>query len=199
MMSMAVLLNGCFGTTPPSRFYSLTPRESHEIALSNNPELFIMVGPVEIPSYLDRSQIVTRTGRNEMAVAEFDCWSGKLEEEITRLLINTLSEQLTPKGIAVVSWRSNFSTAQRRMFRIPVNIHRFDGTLGETVVLSADWGLLGSKEKGESLILQLTTITEEVKGKGYDELVAAMGRVLVRFGKVMAGRISSVLPANTKD
>jgi len=199
MMSMVLLLTGCFGTTPPARFYSLTPRESHEIALRNNPDRFLMVGPVEIPSYLDRPQIVTRTGRNEVDVAEFDCWSGKLEEEITRLLINTLSEQLAPKGIAVVSWRSTFTSLNRKMLRIPVNIHRFDGTLGETVVLSADWGLLGIKEKEESLLVQQTTITEEAKGKGYDELVAAMGRALVRLGKEMASRISSVLPANTKD
>jgi uncharacterized lipoprotein YmbA len=196
---MAVAMSGCFGTTPQSRFYSLTPRESSEVSFPNGPNVFLEVGPVTIPSYLNRNQIVTRTGRNEIAIAEFDRWGGYLDEEITRLLVINLTERLAPKGIAVIPWRSVSLPEAPTAYRISVSLNRFEGTPGETVVLSAVWGLLVKKEHGEeSLLTQETTLSEEVKGRGYDALVTAMGNTLDRLGKEMGDRISSALPAKTK-
>ena len=196
LLCMALSLNGCFGTTPPSRFYSLTPQEYHTVSFSNAPHVYVKIGPIAIPSYLDRRQIVTRTGRNEIVVSEYDLWGGSLEEEITQLLVGSLAEQLVPKGIVVIPWRSLPVQEGGTTYRIFVSVNRFDGTPGETAVLNAFWGLLQKKEKGEeTLLLQETTITEVLNGKGYDSLVSAMGKILDRLGKEIGGSISSNLPS----
>jgi uncharacterized lipoprotein YmbA len=155
--------------------------------------VIIRVGPVTLPSYLDRRQIVTRSGQNEIDLAEFDRWGGSLDEEITRLLVISLTRQLASKGITVVPWSSVNLANAPLLYRIPVNLSRFDGALGETVVLNASWGVLFKKDKEENpLVIRESMITEVVGGNDYASLVAAMGKVVERLGKEIAESITTL-------
>src|SRR5512137_2064475 len=103
---LAVILAGCAGS-PSSKFYqlnalqnmtSITPdvsREQHQA---------IAIGPVRIPDYLDRPQIVTRAGKNELNLSEFHRWAGSLESDVTRVLVEDLSSFLPANRFSVVPW-----------------------------------------------------------------------------------------------
>jgi uncharacterized lipoprotein YmbA len=185
------VFSGCFGTSPTSRFYTLTPVETRKPSVNAGLGVAVMVGPVTIPDYLDRRQIMTRSGRNELILAEFDRWGGSLDGEITRVLIAGLGERLAPIRIAVLPWRSSTLTDARRIYRIPIAVTRFDGTPGETIILNATWGVAVKEAKQEETLLATeSTITEEVGGKDYGALVAAMGRAVDRLGKEIADSIS---------
>jgi len=189
---MIALLGGCFGTSPSSRFYTLTPRDSRGISASGGVEVVVRVGPVAIPSYLDRQQIVTRSGSNEVVISEYERWGGTLDDEITRLLVNDIAVRLAPKGISVVPWRSISLAEAPTLYRIPVGIDRFDGAPGETVVLNASWAVIMKKDKQETpLVVRESTITEAVGGKSYDALVAAMGKAVDRLAGEMSNAIES--------
>lgn len=187
------LLGGCFGTSPPSRFYTLSPREFHGISSSDEVGVIVRVGPITIPSYLDRRQIVTRSGRNEILLAEYDRWGGSLDDEVTRFLVIDLTERLSPKRIAVAPWMSVPMADILTPYRIPINIDRFDGTPGESVVLIATWGVIKKKDRADTtLIARESAITERVGAKDYPALVAAMGKALQRLGKEIAESIETL-------
>jgi uncharacterized lipoprotein YmbA len=191
--TLLVLLGGCFGTSPPSRFYSLTSRETQSIVASEKVDVIVRVGPVMIPSYLDRRQIVIRSGRNEVELAEYDLWAGTLDDEVTRLLVNTLAVRLGSQRLSVVPWQSISLADAPETYRIPVSIDRFDGTPGEKVVLNASWALIGKKDKQEiTFIARESTIIESVEGKDYASLVAAMGKAVDRLGKEMSESIATL-------
>lgn len=189
--ALVAVFSGCFGTSPASRFYTLTPVETLKPSVNSGLDVAVMVGPVTIPDYLDRRQIMTRSGRNELVLAEFDRWGGSLDGEITRVLIAGLGERLAPIRIAVLPWRSSSLTDARRIYRIPITVTRFDGTPGESVTLNAAWGVeVKEAKKEETLLATESTITEEVRGKDYGALVAAMGSAVDRLGKEIADSIS---------
>lgn len=187
------VFSGCFGPSPTSRFYTLTPVETRKPSVNTGLDVAVLVGPVTIPDYLDRRQIMTRSGRNELHLAEFDRWGGSLDGEITRVLIAGLGERLAPIRIAVLPWRSSSLTDARRIYRIPINVIRFDGTPGETVILDAAWVVAVKEAKQEETLLATeSTISEEVRGKDYGALVAAMGRAVDRLGKEIADSLSQL-------
>ncbi|HTR44617.1 MAG TPA: ABC-type transport auxiliary lipoprotein family protein, partial [Thermodesulfovibrionales bacterium] len=67
-----VMLAGCAGS-PPSTFYQLSSLGGQtQVTREGAPDqsLIIAIGPVRMPDYLDRSQIVTRSGKNELKLAE---------------------------------------------------------------------------------------------------------------------------------
>src|SRR5512137_3062027 len=83
-VAVAICLAGC-ATSPTARFYTLTPISPQEAKVSSGAAVSpvsISIAPVEIPDYLDRPQIVTRDGLNELRLAEFDRWAGSLSDNI---------------------------------------------------------------------------------------------------------------------
>ncbi len=192
-VGVIALLGGCFGSSPSSRFYTLTPHENRGASIAEGMEVVVRVGPVGIPSYLDRRQIVTRNGRNGIEIAEYERWGGSLDDEIIRLLVNDLGARLADKGITVVPWRSVTLAEAPTVYRIPFSIDRFDGELGGTVVLNATWAVVMKKDKQERVVLaRESTITEAVGGKGYDAFVSALGRTVEKLGKEMADGLQAV-------
>jgi uncharacterized lipoprotein YmbA len=190
---MLSALSGCFGSSQSSRFYTLTVPAERSGPVSTGLDRAVAVGPVTIPEYLDRKQIVTRSGSNEIFLAEFDRWGGSLDGEITRALVAGLSDRLNSRHFAVFP-RGSTSLAESSVeYRIPVSIVRFDGTPGGKVVLDATWGVLVKGDsREESLFATESTITEDVKGRGYDALVAAMGKAVERLGNEMADCIMKI-------
>ena len=191
LLAFTALITGCLGSSRPSRFYTLAPLQVRDDASSIAVDETLAIGPVEVPDYVDRQQIVTRTGANELVVAEFDRWGASLENEVSGSLVATLRERLGSKSIAVAPWRSGVLSGGPT-YRAAVSVSRFDGTPGQSVVLQSRWELIargGGTE--QSLGVRETTISEKIEGEGYDALVAAMQRALVRFGQQMADSIAA--------
>jgi uncharacterized lipoprotein YmbA len=184
---LSLVLPACIGSSRPARFYTLAPLAVPDGRAAGDADATLAVGPVEIPEYVDRNQIVTRAGEHGVAMAEFDRWAGPLEREITRCLVATLADRLGPAHVA--PWRSVAVGPGAPAHRVVVSISRFDGTLGQSIVLQGRWALVAERGGQGPLVAREATITEKIDGAGYDALVAAMQRALVRFGREMADAI----------
>ena len=187
--AMSLALAGCLGSSRPSRFYTLAPLQIRNGQGGTPPDATLAIGPVEIPESIDRPQIVTRTGANELVVAEFDRWGGSLDSEISGALVATVRDRLASQQIAVAPWRSAILSGVGPSYRAAVSVSRFDGIPGQSVVLQGRWELIG--QSGESLGVREATVTEKIDGAGYDALVAAMQKVLVRFGQQLADSVAA--------
>jgi uncharacterized lipoprotein YmbA len=191
LFACAMSLAGCLGSSRPSRFYTLEPLQVREAPGPAATDATLAVGPVELPDYVDRPQIVTRTGANQIVIAEFDRWGGSFENQVTGSLVATLRDRLAPLQIVVVPWRSPILSGGAA-YRVAVSVSRFDGVPGKSVVLQARWELISqSGGKEESLGVKEASVTEEIDGPGYDALVAAMQRALIRFGQQMVDSLAA--------
>jgi len=187
--AMSLALAGCLGTSRPSRFYTLEPVQVRDGPGGTATEATLAVGPVELPDYVDRPQIVTRSGTNELVISEFERWGGSLDKQISGSLVATLRDRLASRQIAVVPW-SSAVLSSGTPYRVAVSVSRFDGVPGHSVILQARWELCtrsGGKE--ESLGAKEASVTEHIDGSDYEALVAAMERALVRLGQEMADGI----------
>src|SRR5207245_3850273 len=78
LLSVSLLVLSNCANTPPTRFYvlpSLTGAETASLSSPVKPDLTVGVGPVTLPPYLDRPQIVTRASRAKLELGEFDQWA----------------------------------------------------------------------------------------------------------------------------
>jgi len=189
--AMSLGLAGCLGSSRPARFYTLAPLQIRDGPGSTATDATLAIGPVEIPDSIDRPQIVTRTGANELVVAEFDRWGSSLDREITGSLVSTLADLLGSQHVAVAPWRSAILSGAGTTWRAAVSVSRFDGVPGQSVVLQGRWELIAQGVgKEESLGVREATITEKIDGAGYDALVGAMQRAVVKFGQQMAHSVA---------
>lgn len=145
----------------------------------------IGVGPVIMPGYLDRTQIVTRSGPDRVKLATFHRWAEPLESGIARLLADEISARVPTDRIVMFPWPG--IVARAIQYQVVVAVDRFDGSLDGNVTLDTRWRILG--KNGDELAFSRSTITETVVGSGYDSMVAAMSRTLVALGQEIATEI----------
>jgi uncharacterized lipoprotein YmbA len=187
-----VILAGC-ASSPSSKFYqlnSLQNRTSITRDASLEQNLIIAIGPVRIPDYLDRPQIVTRAGKNELRLSEFDRWAGSLESDVTCVLVEDISGLLPADRFSIVRWTPYLESQVPASYRVAVLVDRFEGTPGDSVLLKAQWEVF---TRNRSLLLKRESlIREQINGGSYDALVAAMSSALERLSQDIADGIRSV-------
>jgi uncharacterized lipoprotein YmbA len=184
------LAGGCVGRSDPARFHVLAgvPHSSATTpSAERGPGPEIGVGPVTLPRYLERANIVTRRG-TELEVAEFDRWGEPLSESVPRAIAANLATLLRTERVVVFPW-PNATTIERQAV---IDVIRFDGQLGGDVVLEARWRILGLQKK--ELVLRYSLLTEATGESGYPALVAAMSRSLAALSREIADAVKA-LPA----
>jgi uncharacterized lipoprotein YmbA len=179
---------GC-ATTGPVKFYTLSSAGSavDKQKRQNDDTLSIEVGPVEIPDYLDRPYLVTRSGRNELMISDFHRWAGPLQDEISRALAEDLSARLSTDYVYIYPW----TQPPRVNYHVRVKVIRFEGTRGKRIELKAYWSIYGERET-ELLVKNSFQLYEDTGGNSYNEVVAAMSRAVGKLSGEIAGAIRSL-------
>lgn len=185
MGAAALLLAiGC-ASTPESEFYMLSPVS---LAAGNSPAesaaLSIGVGPVQIPDYLDRPQLVTQTSSNRLQVDEFHRWGGSLNSNLLRAVAQNLSALTGSDNVVIYPWEDPVDPK----YLVQLSVLGFDGSLGGDVVLDVQW-LVSSRDRRKTLASGRSQITEVARGADYDAFVAAQSRALGALSEEIGGEI----------
>ena len=104
-----VLLAGCGASSQAVSYYSLGVLPSAPAApapLKKQP--VIGLADIMLPDYLDRPQLVLRTEANQMRVEEYHRWAGRLQDEISRVLLEELRMLGASQRIDRAPWPTGF-------------------------------------------------------------------------------------------
>lgn len=187
-----ILLNGCAGSSKPSEFYllsSLSASQDSVPTASKNGSPSVLIGPVTLPAYLDRSQIVTLSGNHKLVLDEFTRWAEPLQDNFYRVLAENLSLLLnTPK---VYAFDRRGSTPAD--FQIVIDVTRFDTTAGENAYLTVFWTVIG-KDDSAHLMQRKSVFHMAVPSTGATGVVEAQNRTLTEFSREIATAIQSLHP-----
>jgi len=174
----------------PSRFYvlsSLTGTGGEPEMASDKRQLTIGIGPVELPAYLDRQQIVTRVSPNELHLAGFDEWAEPLKDNLTRVLVENLSVLLSKDLFTIFHFRD----PEPIDYQVGVEVMRFDGSLAGDASLLVRWTIFGEEDK-KLLLTRKSSFKEATGGPGYEALVAAQSKTVEALALEIAGAIKGL-------
>ncbi len=176
-------LAGC-SESPPTHFYTLSGMQLPPAGM-NAPKTVVGVGPVTLPEYLDRPQIVTRASGNRVVLASFHSWVEPVDSMFTRVLVGNLSSLLATDNVVTMPQRRPLPLD----YQVAVDVDRFDADQSGRAVLDARWRVFGAD--GNALIGEgRSTIVEPPAEAGsYDAIVAAMSRALAGMSSAIAGTI----------
>lgn len=195
LLLLPLELGGC-AADKPTRLYVLS-------ALAETPGtvspqgLALGVGPITLPKYVDRSQIVARINGNSLAQADFDQWGGDLNDNITRVLAANLSNLLETERISLYPWKDRAPIE----YQLTMDVTRFEQDNDGSTVLSAFWSIVNPND-GAVLLMRRSTYRSagDPPGTGgsktpedaypYDAVVAAMSRDLELLSRDVAATIT---------
>jgi uncharacterized protein len=188
MFLMASLCAGCRSAVPPTIFYTLSSIRGAETPApqsSSMPDLVIGIGPMQFPDYLDRPQIVTRTGLNKLNMAEFNRWGGKLDQDFINIFAENISILLSTDRVVVFPWKGQVAPD----YRVSLDIHQFEGQNGDTVLLNVTWSIRGKDDSALPLHVDRSIIRQPVSGQDYESLVSAYSQAVAELSREVASAI----------
>lgn len=179
---LLILLAGC-ASSPPPRFYLLSPFPD-EIAIQSAADtkcFDIGIGPVRLPEYTNRPQIVTRNSQNEVFRAQFDLWAEPLPETFSRVLGENLSRLLCADSVYYFPWE----TPRKPDYFVKVNVIEMNGYLDDKAFLQVQWSIWGDRGKKE-LFQKRSAYSEPIKGASYEGLVLAYSNMVGQLSRDIA-------------
>jgi uncharacterized protein len=192
--SIAFALAACT-TSPTSRFYTLGPgataqgeSSSPAPAQAAKPAFLIEVSPVGVPTQIARNQLVVQAGDARVDVLEQERWASPPADEIRRALSGDLAARLSTIDVFGTPYAADAS-----VYRISVNVRRFESWPGSRAVLEAVWSVRAPRT--QAVATCRTQMDEPVgaqAGAGFDALVDAHRRAIAHMADDIAATVRAL-------
>jgi uncharacterized lipoprotein YmbA len=190
VLTAAGMVSGCIsGAAPATRFYTLTAdvKAPLQPRSANRRPLAVEVVPFRVPQYLDRPQIVTRTGSHRLELAEFHQWGGNLRKNMTRVFVQNLAALLETTDVRIAPSRADALPH----VRIEPEVLQFERCQDLRVRLSVHWVLVFTADPN----LRTTRITNLQSPRiedasDYTAMVSAMSGLLAELSDTVARAVS---------
>lgn len=188
LVPLALLLAAGCTATPPPIFYTLSPQSdpAARVGAPADSEVSVAIGDIVIPDYLDRPQVVVRSGDNTMTLAENHVWVEPLRTLIARTMVYDLGSMLGSRNIYILPQRRPVDLD----YIVEVEIGRFETDAAGRALLDSRWRLYGSS--GDRLIEQgIVTETTSVEAPlTYENRVAALSDTITSLSRTIAAAIA---------
>jgi uncharacterized protein len=193
IVGVAAVAAGCSVLAPQpdrSQFVMLTSiaggGPAASVSYIVDPRLSIAVGPVDLPGYLRRPEVVTRDTSNRVRLSEDKLWAEPLGSNFQRVLAENLSQLLGTQRVMLFPW---YATS-RPEFQVAVQVERFDTTSDGRSELTARW-VIRDGRSGKDLFATKSNVTGIVS-KGDTGGAEALSRDLGAFSREIAARIAEL-------
>ncbi len=186
LMAICLLNLAACANTQPTHFYLLRALDPvSRASLETKPSsLSLGLGPITLAKYLDRPQIITRKGPQEIYLAEFHKWGAPLKEHVSHILEENLAHLLGTDGVVRYPWKRS----KLPDYQLSLAIIQFDGIEGKEAVLRVRWML--ARDAGKRVLQKRTSqFSEIIQGPDYEDLVEAMSRMLASLSREIADAI----------
>jgi uncharacterized lipoprotein YmbA len=145
----AMVAAGCFSPRPDrSKFFVLSPAAgaansvaSAGFAASSGPT--IGLGPVKLPEYLDRDEVVTRVGPNRLELSGKDLWAEPLDSSFKQVIAQDLTQSLGTRSITFYPWPGTTHVD----YQVRIDVYRFETDSSANARLVAHWQVLDGSGK----------------------------------------------------
>lgn len=210
----SVLLTGCMmvkGAGPAPRYFGLIAGEENarageivkpgeavpRVIEKEEGRVSVIIGPVQIPAYLDRPQIVRIARGNRLQVSERNRWAEPLAEAIERVVAMDISRAAHGQ-FAVRSFSLNTPLEGGDGYRILINIYAFEQRQNGDVILDLLWRLTSVKQNRQ-ILERHENLVAYAKNESFEETVKVMNLLLRRLSEDILAGIEKLFKVNVRD
>ena len=186
LLLVAAILAACGGAPVHESFYTLSLPASGGAAMPSSASPAIFVGPVSVPEAVDRTQMVLRTGANEVEISEQYRWAEPLKNAIPRVIGETLSRELGTSRVLT----SRSAAALPVDYRVAIEVQRFDSSFADGATVDALWTI--SAKDGSAPRAGRTVAREPDRTHDAAGIAAAHARALERVATDIANAIRAL-------
>ena len=184
--SAASTLVAC-GTSAPARFFTLSASmpEPSQVSLADR---VILVGPIELPEYLDRPQMAVRGEQGEITFLEFQRWAEPLQASFVTVFTQDLMIAAGTQQVVAVPLAQRLGMD----FQVLARVSRFDVDQAGKATLVVQWYVADAQNKvvippRQAIYNRSAPLPLKPEGSA-----AALSGTISDFAADVAGRLSEI-------
>jgi len=186
-----LVLSGCISvsSSPNSRFFMLQAMDKDQVSnkFSIPADIIIGIGPVKIPDYLDRPQMVTRNKNNTLSFAQFDRWGESLDFGLERLVNKNLSLMFPGVPFEMFPWNLILTVK----YQVIMDVVQLDSRLDQDLNLVVQWSIIDLEEK-KMVFTKRSELRQPVTPHSYAGYVDALSVASASLSTEIAQALSTV-------
>lgn len=188
MSCLCLLLVAC-QNSPKKNYYYLTAIDETEksngdsASQSTSITQLIGIGPITIPEYLSRSQIVDSQTNNTLLMADNAYWAEPLDKSITRVISLNLMHMNNSRSFTDFPWRND----SKPHYSLRLDIDDLSRS-GKNAKINATWELLNNTTK--ATVERHHFVRSLAAGSGAKGLAQAYSQLLADLAKDMDGALN---------
>ncbi len=188
-LMLMFFLSACMRSNKPIQFYRLNASAAmlDTIRLpESTSQAVIGLGPIRIPDYLNRPQMVMAISDNEYQMSEEHRWAERLDQNISLAMTKFLSSQLASNRIMRYPW----SPRQVVDYQVSIDIIEFHIDAQGQSRLTAQWLI---KRKDQPDVSRRFDYQVSASTTDYEIMVSAQSVCLTKLGQDIAVTIKQLM------
>jgi uncharacterized lipoprotein YmbA len=141
----------------------------------------VLLGPVALPEYLDRPELVTRLSSNQLRIEDLELWAEPLQDSFPRTIQQDLAALLGGGRVQRLPWTG---PSPPNMV-VSVEVRRFERTAAGRVELAARWVIRDGRGETEWLCRD-THLSYVASGSRTQAAVASMSEAVAALSREIA-------------
>jgi uncharacterized lipoprotein YmbA len=149
--------------------------------------MYIGVGPVTLPDYLDRPQIVTRSENTELYLAELHRWGEPLQKNFIRVLAEYISATTGSEKIIILPSRERGEID----IQVMIDVIQFDTSSSGDANLIAYWNV--ENRDGSKLVENTrSTLTSRVpRPDDYSSIALTLSQLIGQLARQISAELDN--------
>jgi len=197
-MIFVLFLSGCVSVSnsPNPRFYALYTPDKEKINQEFNvpANIIIGIGPVRIPEYLNRPQIVTNNKDKTIFFDEFNRWAESLDFALARSINNDLTLIIPKTSLQMFPWDLTIAVK----YQVIVDIVQLENNLNHDLLFVAQWSII-DLEKKRALFTKRSEFRQDIYPHNYYGLTEALSAAAMSLSTEIAQGLVSVAKLSQPD
>ena len=148
----------------------------------------IGLGPISLPDYLARPQLVTRSSDTQLILSNEHRWAEPLAASFSRALLAQLQQELPQADFVQHPWGGALHIEQQ----VRLEVTRFERGADGSFRLSVRWSV-GAADAADTVHQRQSDIDLPVNGKAddYEAIVTAANGTLAALAKLIAAQLQA--------
>jgi len=189
MVVLTLLLSGCMRNNGPVQFYMLSAdsgvADTVRVSAAGQSPV-IGLGPIRIPEYLNRPQMIVAIADNQYRLFENHRWAEPLDQNISLALFKALPRQLGTDRIVRFPW----SSRQVVDYQVGIDILEFNVDASGQSRLIAQWFI---KRKDMPTVDKRSTYQFPASTTDHALMVKAQSQCLTKLGEEISGALQQLM------
>ena len=132
-------------------------------------DVVVAVGPIKIPEYQDRPQIVTQDKNGMLTFAQFDRWGESLDQGIQRVIVENLTIML-PKAVFGI-FPCNHAIPVK--YQVIADVIKLESDINGIMFLTVQWSVIDARSN-KMLFTKRSEFREQVNPHSYHGLAKTL-------------------------